>query len=240
MKLISLNINGLPVEVEEGTTLLEAARAYGVNIPTLCHDDGLSSYGACRLCVVEIGPPGKSKMVSSCTYRCEDGLEVRTHSAKIMKTRAMMLELLVSSSPQSKTIQDLASAHGMTKQRFRPEHEDCILCGLCVRMCAEQMMSSAIGFVGRGPNRRITTAFDEVSEVCRRCGGCMYICPVCTSRCHGPDEEATLCNACLNFSPSCVAVYDDVQCWMPPECGTCVRPEGDYLPATGRLATEES
>jgi len=237
--MVSLTINGLPVNVPEGTSILEAARTYGINIPTLCHMDGLSSYGACRLCIVEIGPAENPKVVSSCTYRCEEGMEVRTHTKRIIDTRKIILELMVCSTPGSKTIQDLASAHGVIQTRFRPENEDCVLCGLCVRMCAEQMMAGAIAFAGRGPDRHITTPFDELSELCRHCGGCMYVCPACMYRCMGPKADTTICSACLNLSPSCVEVYDQQQCWMPPECGTCIRPEGDYLPATGRFLEEE-
>ncbi len=235
-KVINITVNGLPMEVYEGMNVLEAARSIGVNIPTLCYDEGLSGYGACRLCIVEIGPPERTKVVSSCTYRCEEGLEIRTHSKRVMDTRKMILELLVCSTPGSKTIQDLAAAHGVITARFKPEREDCMLCGLCVRMCKEQMMATAIDFAGRGPDRRITTPFDESSALCRHCGGCMFICPACSSRCMGPDADTTLCSSCLNLSPSCVEVYDHQQCWMPPGCGTCVRPEGDYLPATGRIS----
>ncbi|MCK4349933.1 MAG: hypothetical protein KAX13_03700, partial [Candidatus Krumholzibacteria bacterium] len=92
---------------------------------------------------------------------------------------------------------------------------------------------------GRGPDRHITTPFDELSELCRHCGGCMHVCPVCMSRCMGPKADTTLCSACLNLSPSCVEVYDQQQCWMPPSCGTCIRPEGNYLPATGLIIEEE-
>lgn len=198
---VALTINGSRVQVEEGTTILEAARLWGIEIPTLCHMEGLSNYGACRLCVVEIGPPDKPKVVSSCTYPCEDGLQVRTHTPRIVKARKLLLELMVSSSPSSKTIQDLAAAHGVTQQRFRPENEDCILCGLCVRMCKEQMMAGAIDFVGRGPDRRISTPFDEVSEKCRHCGGCMFVCPLCMLRCAGPAADRTLCGGCLNTCP---------------------------------------
>lgn len=196
-KGITMTINGATQQVEEGTSVLEAARQSGVEIPTLCHMEGLSAYGACRLCVVEIGPPERPKVVSSCTYPCEDGLQVRTHTPRILEARKLLLELMVSSTPSSKTIQDLAAAHGVTQQRFRPENEDCILCGLCVRMCKEQMMAGAIDFVGRGPDRRISTPFDEPSEQCRHCGGCMFVCPVCMLRCAGPAADSTLCGGCL-------------------------------------------
>ncbi len=74
---ISLKINDLPVNVPEGTSILEAAQTYGVDIPTLCDMEGLTSYGACRLCIVEIGPAENPRVVSSCTYRCEEAMEVR-------------------------------------------------------------------------------------------------------------------------------------------------------------------
>ena len=169
--MITLKINGLTVSVEKGTTVLEAARFLGFPIPTLCHMEGLSPYGACRLCVVEIGQSPRSRLVSSCTYPAEEGLTVRTASNRVLKARKMVLELLLASCPQSKVIQDLASAHGIRQQRFRQEHDDCILCGLCVRMCEEQMMAKAIGFRNRGENRSIGTPFDVKSDICRQCGG---------------------------------------------------------------------
>jgi len=181
--MITLSINGLNTQVEEGSTLLEAARLLGFPIPTLCHLDSLTPYGACRLCVVEIGEGQKAKLVSSCTYPAEEGLVVRTASARVIRARKMILELLLGSCPQSKTIQDLASAHDVRQQRFRQEYENCILCGLCVRMCEEQMMAQAIGFRGRGENRSIGTPFDIKSDKCRLCGACQYICPVCQLRC---------------------------------------------------------
>ena len=111
--MINLSINGLNVSVEEGTTLLEAARLMGFPIPTLCYKDGLSPYGACRLCVVEVGEGAKAKIVSSCTYPAEEGLKVRTASSRVIRARKMILELLLASCPQSKTIQDLAAAYGV-------------------------------------------------------------------------------------------------------------------------------
>ena len=220
--MINLIINGLPVSVDEGATLLEAARFLGFPIPTLCYMDGLSPYGACRLCVVEIGEEPKVKLVTACTYPAEEGLKVRTASSRVIKARKMILELLLASCPQSKTIQDLAAAHGVRQQRFRQEHEDCILCGLCVRMCEEQMMAKAIGFRGRGQNRSIGTPFDIQSDVCKLCGGCMYICPTCQLRCTFTEPEKAVCGGCENLSPSCLMKeqFDDMMCFMDP-CVAC-------------------
>ena len=173
--MINLTINGLHVSVEEGSTLLEAAQFLGFPIPTLCHMEGLSPYGACRLCVVEIGNEPNTKLVSSCTYPTEEGLKVRTASERVLRARRMIIELLLSTCPQSKVIQDLASKFNVRQQRFHQEYEDCILCGLCVRMCEEQMMAHAIGFRGRGEKRSIGTPFDIKSDVCRLCGGCIYV-----------------------------------------------------------------
>ncbi len=220
--MVTVTINGLDVRVEEGTTILEAARFVGFPIPTLCHNDGVSPYGACRLCVVEIGQEPRSKLVSSCTYPVEEGLKIRTASQRVVRARRMIIELLLASCPQSKTIQDLASAHGVRQQRFRQEHEDCILCGLCVRMCSEQMMAHAIGFRGRGEDRSIGTPFDMSSDVCRLCGACMYICPACQLRCTYNQPEHAICNACANLRPPCIEKeeYSDLMCYMKP-CVAC-------------------
>ncbi len=220
--MINLKINGLEVSVEDGSTLLEAARFLGFPIPTLCHMDGLSPYGACRLCVVEIGEGPRAKLVSSCTYPAEEGLKVRTASSRVLRARKMVLELLLASCPQSKVIQDLAAAHDIRQQRFRQEYEDCILCGLCVRMCEEQMMAKAIGFSGRGETRRLGTPFDIKSEECRLCGGCMYVCPACQLRCTYNEPEKAICGACANLSPPCVEKeqFDDMMCYMTP-CVAC-------------------
>ncbi|MFC1888859.1 2Fe-2S iron-sulfur cluster-binding protein [Thermodesulfobacteriota bacterium] len=220
--MIQLSINGLNISVEEGTTLLEAARHQGFPIPTLCHMEGLSPYGACRLCVVEIGEGSKTKLVSSCTYPAEEGLRVRTASSRVMRARKMILELLLATCPQSKTIQDLAASHGIRRQRFKQEYEDCILCGRCVRMCEEQMMAKAIGFRGRGESRSIGTPFDIPSEVCRLCGGCMYVCPTCELRCTYTEPEKAICGGCANLSPPCIEKeqFDDMMCYMDP-CVAC-------------------
>ncbi len=220
--MISLTLNGQRVSVEKGTTLLEASKFLGIPIPTLCDMEGLSPYGACRLCVVEIGDGPKAKLVSSCTYPAEEGIHVRTSSTRVVRTRKMVLELLLASCPQSKVIQDLAAAHEVRQQRFRQEHESCILCGLCVRMCREQMMAQAIGFRGRGEHRSIGTPFDVPSEVCRLCGGCMYVCPACQLRCTFSDPDKAICGACANLSPPCLdkPEFEDMMCFMSP-CVAC-------------------
>ncbi len=220
--MINLKMNGVDISVEKGTTLLEAARFYGFPVPTLCHMEGLSPYGACRLCVVEIGEGGKAKLVASCTYPAEEGLAVRTGSSRVVEARKVIIELLLASCPQSKTIQDLASAHGVRQQRFRQEYEDCILCGRCVRVCKEQMMAGAIGFSGRGEKRALGSPFDRKSEICRTCGACMYVCPACQLRCTYQDPEKAVCGGCANLEAPCLekAPFDDRMCFLEP-CVAC-------------------
>jgi bidirectional [NiFe] hydrogenase diaphorase subunit len=223
--MITFRMNGLEVQAEEGSTVLDAAKFYGLEIPTLCYNEGLTPYGGCRLCVVEIGEGIRSKLVSACTYLVEPGLVVRTDSARVWKSRRMMIELMLAMAPGSKVLQDLASKFGVTQVRFTPRDDECILCGLCTRICAEQMGAEAIGFQQRGHKRKISTPFDMRSEVCRLCGACMYICPACQLRCQGPQADTALCNGCLTMEPSCLDHYDDLQCWMydAGRCGTCVQ-----------------
>ncbi len=223
--MITFRMNGLEVMAEEGSTVLETARFYGLAIPTLCHHEGLTPWGGCRLCLVEIGEGPRARLVSSCTYPVEEGLVVRTDTRRVIAARRMMIELMLSVAPGSKVLQDLASKFGVTQMRFVPRNDECVLCGLCVRMCAEQMAANAIGFQHRGRKRKISTPFDARSEVCRQCGACIYICPACQLRCQGPNAETALCNGCLTMEPTCLEQYDDLQCWMydAGRCGTCVR-----------------
>jgi bidirectional [NiFe] hydrogenase diaphorase subunit len=221
-----IQIDGIPLDAPDNWTILEAARFLGIEIPTLCYHEGLSPWGGCRLCIVEIGKAPNIKIVSSCTYPVTEGLIIRTATKKIINARKIILELLISQCPNSKVLQDMASKLSLQKVRFKPKWERCIFCGLCVRMCHEQMIASAIGFVNRGNKLKITTPFDKTSEVCRRCGGCMEICPVCTLRCEGLQKERVLCNSCNNnLQPTCLELFENYNCWMGlvHECGTCVR-----------------
>jgi coenzyme F420 hydrogenase subunit beta len=138
----------------------------------------------------------------------------------------MILELLLGTCPQAKTIQDLASAHEVRQQRFRQEHDDCILCGLCVRMCEEQMMAKAIGFQDRGTRRRIGTPFGVPAEACRLCGGCMYVCPACQLRCTYTEPDKAICGGCANLRPPCVEKeqFHDLMCYLSP-CVACEIPQ---------------
>ena len=199
---MNITINGINLEPPEDFTLLEAARLLGINIPTICYHKGLSPWGGCRLCIVEIKKNGKSRLVTSCTYPVEEGLVVQTASERVIHARKVILELLIAQCPTSKILQDLASKMGLKKVRFKPKWEKCIYCGLCIRMCNEQMMAKAIGFASRGNELKIVTPFQENSEDCRKCGGCIYICPACTLRCDGAHPENILCGGCADYLQS--------------------------------------
>jgi len=222
--MVTLTIDGIKVQAEEGTTLLEVAKFYGIDIPTLCHNDELTPYGACRLCTVEVDDGRRTRLVASCLYPVKNGIKVKTHSERVIKGRKMILELLIAKCPNSKTLQDLASQMGLEKIRFKMENKDCILCGLCVRMCAEQMGSGAIGFVGRGQKREVATPFHMASEICRNCGACMYICPAVGVQCRGIKSPGELCNSCLIITPQCIEKYGQVMCTQE-SCGICIKKE---------------
>jgi heterodisulfide reductase subunit A len=175
--VIKLTINGSVGEFPEGKTLLECIESTGLKIPTLCHHKALAPYGACRLCLVEIGRNGKSTIQTSCTYPALDGLVVQTESARVVKARKNMIELLWALCPDSKVIQNIAEEYGVKETRIRKKNEDCFLCGLCVRMCKERMGIQAISFVNRGSRRKISPPFDAQSDVCQTCGACAFICP---------------------------------------------------------------
>jgi NADH dehydrogenase/NADH:ubiquinone oxidoreductase subunit G len=170
-----LNIDGKEVEAEEGKTILEAARAAGINIPTLCYNEKLAPYGACRFCTVEISKKGRSKLVVSCVYQVEDELLVKTSTPKVIKTRKMLLELMLGSAP---ALKELAKEYGVEKPRFKSEVTQCILCGQCVRYCAEVKGANALTFVGRGVNRRVAFVDEVVGKgVCMDCRQCYGVCP---------------------------------------------------------------
>ncbi len=197
--MINLTIDDKQIEVDEGTTVLEAAKELGVPIPTLCHDDRLKPFGACRLCIVEIA--GMPKPVTSCTTPATDGMVVKTVSEKLHRLRKTTVELLLSDHPNDCMVcissgecklQELAYLYGIRENRFTGEMRDhnkidtnpfitreqnkCVMCGLCVRVCEEVQGVGAIGYAERGFEARVTPPFGQNLD-CEFCGQCVSICP---------------------------------------------------------------
>lgn len=200
--MINLTINGKAVSVEAGTTIMEAAKTVGINIPNLCYDKSLSLFGGCRLCVVEI--EGNRKLESSCTTKVKEGMVVHTDTPRLRKVRRDILDLLYSNHPQDclacdKTgdckLQDYCYEYGVRKGSFVGEvkkypidaqnpvmirnQSKCIKCGKCVRVCKEVQVTSTIDFVNRGFDSFINTGNDIPlnTENCRLCGQCISVCP---------------------------------------------------------------
>jgi len=171
MKTLQFEMDGKKVTAEEGATLLDVARKNGIRIPTLCYDEKLEPYGACRMCMVEVTKGKRTKLVASCVYPAEDGIVVQTNTEKVRKIRTLVLELLWPSVNEK----FVASEYGVKKSRFRTEHSDCCLCGLCARYCAEVTKRNAVFFKGRGIEREMAILPDMVAE-CTYCGKCFGLC----------------------------------------------------------------
>jgi len=177
--MVNLTINGEQIKVAEGTTVLEAAQQAGVYVPTLCHHPDLTPYGACRLCLVEVGSNGRSSITASCSCKAEEGMVIRTDTPEVIETRRVMVDFILSRCPEVPALQRIAASLGVEKPSFPADRqdEDCILCGLCVRACDEIADKHILGIVGRAPDRRVTTAFETRAEVCDECNQCITYCP---------------------------------------------------------------
>ena len=177
--MVNLTIDGQKTEVEEGTTILKAAKEVGIEIPTLCYHPALEPYQACRVCLVEVIQNGRARLAASCGQVVEEGMKIKTDSERAVRARKVTVELLLARAPGSEVIQDLAKKVGIEAPRFKAKDEDekCVLCGLCVRVCNEVMRVGAIGFGNRGAKMEVTPPFKEFSKVCTTCGACAYSCP---------------------------------------------------------------
>jgi bidirectional [NiFe] hydrogenase diaphorase subunit len=199
VKSITLTINGKPLAVRPGTTVLDAAQQAGIHIPTLCHHEKLKPAGACRLCHVQISTALRQDvLLPACATAVEDGMEVETETPRVVEARRFVLALLLARAPQPPKLIELARQHGV---ELSPDAADpllaflyrrveqrkaevgaenlswCILCGQCVRVCAEVVGMRAIGSVYRGPKKRVTTPFFDISPTCIGCGSCAHVCP---------------------------------------------------------------
>lgn len=199
----TLTIDGKPISAEESATILQAADEAGIKIPTLCHLEGIYDIGACRLCLVEV--TGVSKLLPACTTRVAEGMDVKTDSERLRKYRRITLELLFSernhvcSSCVSNghcELQTLAFSQGMdhvrydylfprwqvdtTHRLFGMDHNRCVLCTRCVRVCWHIEGAGTKNVAGRGTGSRIITDLSMPwgdSDSCTECGKCVQACP---------------------------------------------------------------
>lgn len=177
--MITIEINGKKLEVEEGTTILKACEEAEISIPTLCYHPLLEPYAACRVCVVEVTQGNVSKIVTACNTAVENGMSINTESQDVINTRRMNIELIMARAPAAEVVKELAKEMGIERTRFEimDPDEKCILCGLCVRACEQVVGASILGFKNRGVDRDVVTAFEEPSEKCIACGSCAFFCP---------------------------------------------------------------
>ena len=198
----TLVIDEHEVSARAGQTILEVARENDINIPTLCHSDGLSDVGACRLCLVEI--KGNNKLLPACVATVQEGMEVSTNTERLRKHRRTILELLfaernhicaVCVSNGHCELQTLGQEQGLTyvrlpyrnpelyvdasHERYTLDHNRCILCLRCVRACTEIEGAHVLSVMGRGINCIIISDLNDPwgSSTCTRCGKCVQMCP---------------------------------------------------------------
>lgn len=202
-KKISIRLDGELVSVSEGKTVLDAARAAGRPIPTLCHFDGLNDVGACRLCLVEVS--GSGRLLPACTTPVQDGMSVATNTPQLTQYRRMIVELLLSErnhicsvcvSNGHCQLQWLATELGvrsvryrysypklpvdLSHERFVLDQNRCVLCGRCVRACADLEGAHVWNFTSRGIFSRVIADLADPwgdSTSCTTCGKCVQVCP---------------------------------------------------------------
>ncbi|HXV58412.1 MAG TPA: 2Fe-2S iron-sulfur cluster-binding protein [Gaiellaceae bacterium] len=190
-------VDGVAVEVEPGATALEAARAAGRYVPTLCFDDRMTPFGACRVCLVTV--EGAPAPVASCTTPCREGMRIETVDERVRRIARNVVELVLSELPgppaEHTELADVARRLGVGEPRWRGEvhpekrdarhpylvfqHELCISCGRCVRACDEIQGAFALTATGRGFHSNVTAGLDSgfQESSCVSCGACADTCP---------------------------------------------------------------
>jgi NADH dehydrogenase/NADH:ubiquinone oxidoreductase subunit G len=197
-KYVTLTIDGATTRVAKGTTILNAAIEYGICIPHLCHVPNMTDIGACRLCIVENIVDGRSRITTSCTLDAQEGMVILSNTDRIRHLRRNIAELLVAQAPNSRAIQDIAVRCGVKDVRYPFRNDNCVLCGRCVSICTDMWQARAIGFIGRGADRRVGFPFGKRPAYCKECNSCVDVCPMTIVPCNGPMERGQehLCGQC--------------------------------------------
>ncbi len=213
LKYITVTIDGAKLKTPKGVSVLDVAMEYGICIPHLCHVPTLSDMGACRLCLVELVSNGRSKITTSCTLEVKEGMVIRSNTDRVRDLRRNVAELLVAEAPNSRAIQDVALRCGVKEVRYPFRNKNCVQCGRCVRVCNELWQAKAIGFVGRGKDRRVDFPFSTRPDFCLMCNSCIDLCPMTITPCQGPMKpgEEYFCGQCesqlsmnVDFPDTCV------------------------------------
>ncbi|HNT57107.1 MAG TPA: 2Fe-2S iron-sulfur cluster-binding protein [Syntrophales bacterium] len=211
--MVNIVINGRKRKAKEGQTILEVAQEMKLGIPTLCHHKDLSPFGACRLCAVEVKANGNWQMVTSCNTPVENGMEIVTDSEKVRENRKTVAEMLYYRYPETEAVRELAAKLGVEVFSEKGEEHDCILCGLCVRTCAEIVGVTALNFEDRGPDRDLEEpriGFNP--NACIGCGSCAFVCPTGFVTMEAVDDKRIIWNK----------VFQMVECSV---CGKYFAPE---------------
>jgi len=209
-EIIRFTIDGQEVRAEKGQTILPVALDAGFEIPHLCFNESVKPYGACRLCLVEVAKDGKNRMTASCTYPAMEGIAVSTQTERVLRARRLIIELILAMCPDDEAIREMASEMGVDDVRFEKEDKDCILCGLCARVCDEVVGVNAIHFASKGSRREMIPPFGKEATNCIACGACVTVCPVDVIGMREDGEERTItrwkrtlkmkqCKVCGNY-----------------------------------------
>ena len=180
---VDLIIDEASVTASDGSSVLDAARHAGLDVPALCHHEAVPAIASCRLCLVEVRRPGRDwvQLTTSCDYPVSAGLVVVTDSPLIRKHRAMNLQLLLRRAPDAPVLRRLASQYGVTDPPFAPVTDaplpGCILCELCIRVCSA-LGYDALAAIGRGEHKHVGPPFGQSAAAdCVGCGSCVEACP---------------------------------------------------------------
>ncbi len=174
--MIKFKINDQEVQAKDGETILQVAKRYNIDIPTLCHHDLLDPAGLCRVCTVELFDGRRTKFVTACNYPVWEGMEIFTETEKVKKGRQMVIELIAARCPDSPALTELNERYGIRPHGFSEGKSKCVVCGMCVRVC-DEYSTSALSLSNRSDEIKVETPFGLLSDVCTGCGACASLCP---------------------------------------------------------------